>query len=72
MSASTCCATIAGVVEMQEQQRCVDREERSRLLAAKQRRPSARSYLDWQAGSDAHSDGSGSEGMSHEALASRP
>lgn len=52
----------AGALELQE--RAQDKEERSRLLAAKQRRPSARSYLDWEAGPDAVSDTSSSEGMS--------
>ena len=51
----------AGVVELQE--RSQDKEERARLLAAKQRRPSARSYLDWEAGPDNISDSSSSEGV---------
>ncbi|CAL5223223.1 g5700 [Coccomyxa viridis] len=50
----------AGVVELQE--RSQDKEERARLLAAKQRRPSARSYLDWETGPDNISDSTSSEG----------
>lgn len=50
----------AGVVELQE--RRGDVEEGAGLLAAKQRRPSARSYLDFQAGSDANSDSSSNYG----------
>lgn len=55
-------AAIAGVVELQE--RSQDKEERARLLAAKQRRPSARSYLDWETGPDNISDSTSSEGVS--------
>lgn len=49
-----------GSVELQK--RSLDLEEGSHLLAAKQRKPSARSYLDFQAGPDAISDSSSSEG----------
>ena len=57
-----CDAACAGIVELQE--RSQDKEERAKLLAAKQRRPSARSYLDWEAGPDTVSDSSSSEGVS--------
>ena len=49
-----------GSVELQK--RSLDLEEGSHLLAVKQRKPSARSYLDFQAGPDAISDSSSSEG----------
>ena len=49
-----------GSVELQK--RSLDMEEGSHLLAVKQRKPSARSYLDFQAGPDAISDSSSSEG----------
>jgi len=53
-------ALIAGVVELQEQS--LDIEESTRLLAAKQRKQSARSFLEFQAGPDAISETSSSEG----------
>ena len=52
--------TPAGSVELQKQS--FDLEEGSHLLAVKQRKPSARSYLDFQAGPDAISDSSSNEG----------
>ena len=53
-------ALIAGVVELREQS--LDIEESTRLLAAKQRKQSARSFMEFQAGPDAISETSSSEG----------